>query len=166
MQREFCGISPFRDFYVSFFAGNVRTKASGTNNYIGVFRKSFDHTQTVFFVFGKDDFNGFLFVNCSWINGCWQTVEFFSIKQIGSKASNCTGDFVVVQAANQSWEFQQIKGFFKGATVGADKRKDGTVDVLVGDKYGGFNKKAPKAVTVKSAKACLPPSQSATPAAN
>ena len=45
-----------------------------------------------------------------------------------------------------------------------DKRTDGTVDVLVGDKYGGFNKKAPTAIAVKSATVCLPSSQTASPA--
>ena len=71
---------------------------------------------------------------------------------------------VIVGANAGNPEVILVKGFFKGASVRADKRTDGTVDVLVGDKYGGFNKKAPTAITVKSAKACLPQSQSAAPA--
>ena len=35
-----------------------------------------------------------------------------------------------------------VKSFFKDAVVRADKRTDGSVDVLVGNKYGGFNKNA------------------------
>lgn len=67
---------------------------------------------------------------------------------------------VIVGASAKNPEVILVKGFFKDATVRADKRTDGTVDVLVGDKYGGFNKKAKTAVTVASAKACLPSAQS------
>lgn len=63
---------------------------------------------------------------------------------------------VIVGASAKNPEVILVKGFFKDATVRADKRTDGTVDVLVGDKYAGFNKKAPTVVTVKSATACLP----------
>lgn len=73
---------------------------------------------------------------------------------------------VIVGANASNPEVQLVKGFFKGASVRADKRQDGTVDVLVGDKYGGFNKKAPTAITVKSSKACLPATQTASPASN
>lgn len=73
---------------------------------------------------------------------------------------------VIVGANPSNPEVVLVKGFFKKATVRADNRKDGTVDVLVGDKYGGFDKKAPTTITVKSSKACLPPSMSASPASN
>ena len=73
---------------------------------------------------------------------------------------------VIVGASAANPEVILVKGFFKSATVRADKRTDGTVDVLVGDKYGGFDKKAPTTITVKSSKACLPPSMSASPASN
>ena len=36
--------------------------------------------------------------------------------------------------------------------------------MLVGDKYGGFNKKAKTAIVVKSATACLPSTQTVSPA--
>jgi hypothetical protein len=67
---------------------------------------------------------------------------------------------VIVGANAKNPEVLLVKGFFKDATVRVDKRTDGTVDVLVGDKYAGFNKKAPTVVVVKSAKACLPSVQS------
>jgi len=69
---------------------------------------------------------------------------------------------VIVGASAKNPEVILVKGFFKGATVRADKRTDGTVDVLVGDKYAGFNKKAKTVVVVKSAKACLPSVQAST----
>ena len=49
---------------------------------------------------------------------------------------------VIVGANAKNPEVVLVKAFFKDSTVRADKRTDGTVDVLVGDKYGGFNKKA------------------------
>ena len=49
---------------------------------------------------------------------------------------------VIVGADAKNPEVLLVKGFFKDATVRADKRTDGSVDVLVGDQYGGFNKKA------------------------
>ena len=71
---------------------------------------------------------------------------------------------VIVGANAKNPEVLLVKGFFKDARVRADKRTDGTVDVLVGDRYGGFNKKAKTTVAVKSATACLPSVQTASPA--
>ncbi|GAA3705331.1 hypothetical protein GCM10022204_23520 [Microlunatus aurantiacus] len=71
---------------------------------------------------------------------------------------------VIVGSDARNPEVILVKGFFKGATVRADKRTDGTVDVLVGDKYGGFNKNAKTAIVVKTATACLPSTQTSTPA--
>ena len=48
-----------------------------------------------------------------------------------------------------------VKSFFKDSVVRADKRNDGTVDVLVGNKYGGFNKNAKATYTVKTKTVCL-----------
>jgi hypothetical protein len=55
-----------------------------------------------------------------------------------------------------------VKTFFKDAVVRADKRKDGSVDVLVGNKWGGFNSKASSTYTVKTSTVCLP-SETPTP---
>ena len=43
-----------------------------------------------------------------------------------------------------------MKSFFKDAVVRADKRNDGSVDVLVGNKYGGFNKNAKATYPIKA----------------
>lgn len=71
---------------------------------------------------------------------------------------------VIVGSGAKNPEVLLVKGFFKKSVVRVDKRTDGTVDVLVGDKYGGFNKKAPTAIKVETATACLPSTQTATPA--
>jgi hypothetical protein len=56
-----------------------------------------------------------------------------------------------------------VKSFFKEATVRSDKRADRTVDVLVGNKYGGFNKNAEDTYRVETTTVCLP---SQTPTAS
>lgn len=67
-------------------------------------------------------------------------------------------DTVVVGASKTNPEVKLVAGFFKKATIRADHRKDGSVDVLVGDKFGGFNAKAKTSVAVKTETVCLPPS--------
>jgi len=56
-----------------------------------------------------------------------------------------------------------VKSFFKEATVRSDQRVDRSVDVLVGNKYGGFNKKAEATYRVETTTVCLP---SQTPTAS
>jgi hypothetical protein len=55
-----------------------------------------------------------------------------------------------------------VKTFFKGSIVRPDKRVDRSVDVLVGNKYGGFNKKAKATYQVHTDTVCLP-SQTPSP---
>ena len=62
----------------------------------------------------------------------------------------------IVGASTKNPEVLLVKGFFKNADVRADKRVDGSVDVLVGNRYGGFNKSAKQTYTVKSETVCLP----------
>jgi hypothetical protein len=58
-----------------------------------------------------------------------------------------------------------VKSFFKEATVRADQRVDRTVDVLVGNKYGGFNKNAKATYKINAETVCLPSqTPTATPA--
>ena len=59
-----------------------------------------------------------------------------------------------------------VKTFFKDAIVRAEKGKeaDHSVDVLVGNRYGGFNKKAKTTYEVKSPSVCLPSQAATTPA--
>jgi hypothetical protein len=72
---------------------------------------------------------------------------------------------VIVGAAAKNPEVLLVKGFFKDAQVRADpkNKSDGSVDVLVGNRYGGFNKSAKTAYTVKTKTVCLPPPATATP---
>ncbi|QDP95048.1 LytR family transcriptional regulator [Microlunatus elymi] len=73
---------------------------------------------------------------------------------------------VIVGNAAKNPEVLLVKSFFKGATVKADGRTNHTVDVLVGDKYAGFNDKAKAAYPVKTSTVCLPAdSASASPVA-
>jgi hypothetical protein len=69
----------------------------------------------------------------------------------------------IVGASAKNPEVLLVKGFFKNAEVRADKRVDGSVDVLVGNRYGGFNRNAKTAYTVKTATVCLPAQPSPSP---
>ncbi len=74
---------------------------------------------------------------------------------------------VIVGADAKNPEVLFVKTFFKDATVRSDKRPDHSVDVLVGNKYGGFNKKAKATYDVKADTVCLPSqAQSGSPAPN
>lgn len=73
---------------------------------------------------------------------------------------------VIVGAAAKDPEVLFVKSFFTDAVVRADQRADHTVDVLVGNRYGGFNKKAKTTYTVPGGTVCLPSqSPTATPGA-
>ena len=69
---------------------------------------------------------------------------------------------VIVGAAGNNPEVLFVKSFFKEAIVRSDKRVDRTVDVLVGNKYGGFKKEAKTTYQVDTTTLCLP-SQSTSP---
>jgi hypothetical protein len=69
---------------------------------------------------------------------------------------------VIVGADGNNPEVLFVKSFFKEAIVRSDKRVDNTVDVLVGNKYGGFNKGARTTYQVDARTLCLP-SQSPSP---
>ena len=71
---------------------------------------------------------------------------------------------VIVGADPKNPEVLLVKGFFKGAVVKGDKRVDHTVDVLVGNKYGGFNKGAKRTYTVNADTLCLPSQNSSASA--
>ena len=72
---------------------------------------------------------------------------------------------VVVGAGAKDPEVLLVKDFFKHVTVKADKRADHTVDVLVGNDYGGFDKGAKNTRSVKGRTVCLPPQASPSPSA-
>ncbi|SEP68278.1 LytR C-terminal domain-containing protein [Microlunatus flavus] len=69
---------------------------------------------------------------------------------------------VIVGSGEGDPEVQLAKRFFKGATVRADGRADHSVDVLVGNRYGGFNKSAKTTITVDADTLCLPAPESAS----
>lgn len=74
---------------------------------------------------------------------------------------------VIIGADAKSPEVLFIKSFFKDSVVRSDKRVDHSVDVLVGNKYAGFNKGGRTTYEVKSSTVCLPAQpSSATPAIN
>lgn len=75
------------------------------------------------------------------------------------------GETVIVGAGVDDPEVKMVKSFFKKATVRADQRPDHSVDVLVGNRYGGFNKKAKTKITVKANTLCLPSVASSSPGA-
>jgi len=63
---------------------------------------------------------------------------------------------VIVGANAKNPEVLFVRSFFKDSVVRADKRNDGSVDVLVGNKYGGFNKEAKRTYVVNTDTVCLP----------
>jgi len=69
---------------------------------------------------------------------------------------------VIVGADVNNPEVLFVKSFFKEANIRTDKRVDRTVDVLVGNKYGGFNKGAKTTYQVDTNTVC-PPRQRAQP---
>ena len=72
---------------------------------------------------------------------------------------------VIVGADGNNPEVLFVKSFFKEANVRSDQRVDRSVDVLVGNKYGGFNKEAKATYQVDASTVCLPsPTPSPTPA--
>jgi len=63
---------------------------------------------------------------------------------------------VIVGADVKNPEVLMVRTFFKDAVLRADGRADHSVDVLVGNKYAGFNKDAKTTYVVKSKTVCLP----------
>jgi len=70
---------------------------------------------------------------------------------------------VIVGAGARDPEVLLAKSFFKGARVKADKRADHSVDVLVGNKYAGFDKNAKTTLSVNADSLCLPSVDTASP---
>lgn len=71
---------------------------------------------------------------------------------------------VIVGADAKNPEVLFVKSFFRDAVVRPDKRTDRSVDILVGNKYAGFNAKAKTTYEVKAKTVCLPAQQSSAPA--
>jgi predicted amino acid-binding ACT domain protein len=72
---------------------------------------------------------------------------------------------VIVGADANNPEVLFVKSFFKEATTRSDQRVDRTVDVLVGNRYGGFDKNAKATYQINAETVCLPSqTPTATPA--
>lgn len=86
-----------------------------------------------------------------------------SLKERGFKVQRTTNTdekiekTVIVGAGAKNPEVLLVKDFFKKSVIKVDKRPDHSVDVLVGNDYGGFNKKAKTTFKVKATSVCLPP---------
>ena len=86
----------------------------------------------------------------------------FKVEETGNTGEK-VGKTTIVGAGEKNPEVLLVKGFFKNAEARADKRVDGSVDVFVGNQYGGFDKKAKTTYTVKSKTVCLPARPSPSP---
>lgn len=69
---------------------------------------------------------------------------------------------IIVGSGPEAPEVLLVQGFFPASEVRGDARTDGTVDVLVGDNFPGFNAEAPMEVEVPGGTVCVP---GGTPAA-
>jgi hypothetical protein len=69
---------------------------------------------------------------------------------------------VIVGADASNPEVKFVKTFFNESIVRTDKRVDRSVDVLVGNRYGGFDKSAKATYRVEADTVCLP-SQTPSP---
>jgi len=63
---------------------------------------------------------------------------------------------VIVGASADNPEVKLVLSYFKKATVRPDGRADHTVDVLVGNAFGGMNPSAKPSIAVPDGQACLP----------
>lgn len=63
---------------------------------------------------------------------------------------------VIVGSGERDPEVLLAKSFFKSAKVRVDGRADHSVDILVGNKYAGYNKNAKKTIAVSADTLCLP----------
>lgn len=81
-----------------------------------------------------------------------------------SNTDRAVEETVIVGASKDNPEVKLVASFFKKAKIETDGRGDRSVDVLVGDKYAGFNKKAKKSIKVEEETVCLPAQEDASAA--
>lgn len=87
----------------------------------------------------------------------------FKTSRVGNTDAETISTTIVVGASKNNPEVKLVLSFFNKAKVREDKRSDRSVDVLVGNKYGGFNTKAATTIAVKTETVCLPATPSASP---
>lgn len=73
-----------------------------------------------------------------------------------ANATEAVDHTIVVGSAADAPEVQLVIGFFPEAEARGDGRTDGTVDVLVGDNFAGFNDGAPTEIGVPGGTVCIP----------
>lgn len=90
----------------------------------------------------------------------------FNMKSPGN-SSPVVARTTIVAADVESPEAKLVAGFFPDSVISPDGRTDGTVSVLVGDNFGGFDAEAPKEVDVPGGEICIHNAETApaTPAA-
>lgn len=88
----------------------------------------------------------------------------FKVPSTGNTGQKIEGT-IIVGAGAKNPEVLLVQGFFKKSKIKVDKRADHSVDVLVGNDYGGFDKKAKTTYAVKARTVCLPPQAAPTTAA-
>lgn len=86
----------------------------------------------------------------------------FKTSRVGNTDAETVSTTIVVGASKNNPEVKLVLTFFKKAKVREDKRSDHSVDVLVGNKYAGFNSKAATTIAVKTQTVCLPPTPTPT----
>jgi hypothetical protein len=79
----------------------------------------------------------------------------FNVIRVGNTGEKISKT-VIVGADAKNPEVLLVKRFFKDSIVKADRRVDHSVDVLVGNKYAGFNRNAKTTYAVKTKTVCLP----------
>lgn len=88
------------------------------------------------------------------VGNALETREFKVLKV--SNTDEIVTDTVIVGATEDGPEVKLLAGFFPDASIRADNRSDGTVDLLVGSNYKTWNGKAPRTIEVRDEEACLP----------
>jgi hypothetical protein len=73
-----------------------------------------------------------------------------------ANTEEAVNETVIIGNGAKNPEVLFVKSFFKGAKVEADERSDHSVDVMVGNKYAGFNSKAKTSYKVDTETVCLP----------
>lgn len=89
------------------------------------------------------------------------------VTKAAANTNEKVGATIIVGAAEDEPAVKLVAAFFPESQLRADARTDGTVDVLVGDNFAGFNDQAPTEIGVPGGTICVPsasPSSSTTPA--
>lgn len=73
-----------------------------------------------------------------------------------TNAGEAVGNTIVIGSSADAPAVQLVLGFFPEAEARGDDRTDGTVDVLIGENFAGFNDEAPTEIGVPGGTVCVP----------